>query len=296
MQRYPQIQTLFLQWHKHHGICSIEKIRSACSNLMMSFDLQSEHPLFIVFFPLVRKGFIEFSGDGKYQISQPAMLYYQKEQIAVGINLFAEQKELLAKFGEISEDDFGVVRLKKISKKLIQDFCIKANCDYSEPKISEILSNFPKISAVVETYTRIPISSPGEYYDVLKHQWKRNKNQPSGIFKLSEDSHQYYLRTQKHGDVKIPNSKLNPEGRPLAESYQAAIENHNFLFYNRKEKTLTVKNINIPILIERVLRMASLSSLNGVKEEYKNIIYKNISYSAAKQLNRIFETKVEIES
>ena len=58
---------------------------------------------------------------------------------------------------------------------------------------------------------------------------------------------------------------------------------------------LTIKDINIPILIDRVLRMASLpNNLNAIDENSKTI-YENISLSAVKQLNRIFETKVKIE-
>ncbi len=295
MQTNFQIQALFLQWHKHQGVCSIEKIRTACLNLLRSFDLETSHPLYRVFFPLVRKGFIEFCGNGKYQISQPTVLYYKKERIAVGINLFIEQKQLLADIGEISEDEFGVVRLKTEGKH-IQDFCFKINCDYSEPIISEILSNFPKLSDLIGKFDKSSISSSGEYYNVLKHRWARNNNQSLGVFRLSEDSYKYYLRTQNHGDLQIPDSKINPEGRPLAESYQAAIENHDFLFYNKEEKILTVKDINIPILVERVLRMASLSFYGSVKEEYGKTRYENISYSAIKQLNRIFGTKVKIEA
>jgi len=295
MQSNFQIQNLLLQWHKHQGVCSIEQIRTACSNLLRSFDLETEHSLFKVFFPLLRKGFIEFCGNGKYQISYPVILYYQKEQIAVGINLLEVQKELLKEVGKVNEDEFGICRLI-IVKKHIQDFCIKNNCNYSEPIISDILSNFPKISDVVGKFDKSSISSSGEYFNVLKHRWVRNNNQSAGVFRLSEDSYKYYLRTQNHGDLQIPDSKINPEGRPLAESYQAVVEKHDFLFYNKKDKVLTVKDINIPILIERVLRMASLPFNEGIKEEHRKTIYENISISVVKQLNRIFGTKVKTEA
>ena len=294
MQSYSQIQALYLQWHKHQGICSVEQIRIACSNLMKSFGFETDYSLFKVFFPLVRNGFIEFYGNGKYQMSQPTILYYQKEQTAVGVNLLTEQKVVLADMLKMKEDKFGVVSLK-ISKKHMQDFCMKINCDYSEPNVSEILSNFPKISDVVKKFEPAMISSSGEYFDILKHCWGKNKNKNLGVFRLSEDSHKFYLRT-KQGDFQIPDLNTNPDGRPLAECFQASVENQEFLFYHKATKILTVKQINIPILVERVLRMASLLFLDDLKEEYGKTTYKDITLSTIKQLNRILGTKAIIKA
>lgn len=172
-------------------------------------------------------------------------------------------------------------------------FCEQSNCEYSEPNVPEILSNFPKISSVVEKFERASITSSGEYYDVKKHRWNKNKNQTSGIFRLSEDAQKYYLRIKKE-DLQLPDYRINPEARPLAESYQASIENLVFLYYNKGKKALTVKNINIPILIDRALRIESLPNNLSVQEENGKTIYENISFSTVKQLNRIFDTQVKI--
>ena len=295
MYNHSQIQALYLKWHKHRGVCSIEQIRTACSNLMKSFNLEIDHSLFKVFFPLVRKGFIEFTGNGKYQVSQPVILYYRKGQIAVSINQTKEQKRVIEnQFELIDIDDFDVIRFKSEPNK-VKLFCKISNCEYSEPNISEILSNFPKISDVVNKFEPAMISSSGEYYDVLNHRWKNNKNQNVGVFRLSEDSHKFYLRT-KQRDFQIPDFSINPEGRPLAESFQAAKDNIEFLYYQRLQKTLTIKHINIPILVDRVLRMASLNSENGVKEEYGKTTYQNIPSSSISQLNRIFGVKIIIKA
>lgn len=294
MKSQSQIQSLFLQWHKHHGICSIEQIRTACANLSKSFDLETDHSLFKIFFPLVRNGFIEFYGNGKYHVSQPVILYYQKEQTAVGVNLLTEQKMLLADIEEMREDELGVIRFK-ISKNHIQDLCMKINCDYSEPNVTEILSNFPKISNVVKKFVTAIISTSGEYYEVLKHRWRKNTNQNLGIFRISEDSHKFYLRTEQ-GDFQIPDLSMNPDGRPLAECFQTSVENQEFLFYHKATKILTVNQVNIPILVDRVLRMASLLFQDSVKEEYGVTTYQNITLPTIKQLNRILGTKAIINA
>ena len=235
MQNYFQIQALLLKWLKHHGLCSIEQIRNACTNLLYSFNLDTSHPLFKVFLPLVRMGLVEFSGDGKYQISKPSLLFYKKEQVSIGINLFNEQKRIIeTQFKIIGIDDFDVIRFKSERNK-VKLFCEISNCEYSEPNVTEILSNFPKISDIVEKFERASISSSGEYYDIKKHDWKKNKNQSSGIFRLSDIAQKYYLRTEKV-DLQIPDYRINPEARPLSECYQASIENLDFLFFNKRKQ------------------------------------------------------------
>ncbi len=293
MQDYHKLQGLLLQWHKHYGIRSIEQIRMACSNLLSSFRYETKHSLFKVFYPLLRKGLIEFHGNSKYQVAPPAILYYKKEHIAVGINLPVELKDNLIRLGESNEDIFETVRIK-LEEPAIRKFCEENECNYSEPDISGILSNFPKIADLVNKFEHASISSAGEFYDVFKHHWSRDLQKASGVFRLSDNAHKYYLRTEEV-DLQIPDSKFNPEGRPLAESYQVVIENREFLTYSKVNKVLTVKDVNIPILIERILRMASLFRPDRVKEEYGKMEFKNIPLSTIKQLNRIFSTKIKID-
>ena len=287
------IQSLYLQWHRHRGVCSIEQIRSACSNLMMTFGLESKSSLFKVFFPIVRRGLIEFCGDGKFQLSHPSVLYYSKVNIAVGVNLYPEHKDKLDDIKTIVEDEFGIVRFE-ISRKSIKEFCDSNQIIYTEPDIEEVLSNFPKISNVVEKFDRGLISSHGEYYDILNFRWVSLKSNEFGVFRAAENVSLFYLRTAKM-DYEIPTLNENPDGRPLAESYQASQENIDFLFYSEHEKSLKIERVNIPILIERVLRVATLFTVNGVVENFGETLYSNISLSAIKQLNRIFETKAIIK-
>jgi len=292
MQNRFQIQALLLKWLKHRGKCSIVQIRNACFNLLKSFHTELKHPLYKVFFPLVRKGYVEFCGNGYYQLTQPSILFFNKNQTGVGINLLDEQKEKLEEHIKVDENEFGIIRFV-ISKTEILNFSEKNNCKFSEPNVSEILFNFPKISDVVHKFDTAHIASTVQFYD-LERGWRKNKNQSFGIFRLSEDSLKFYIRTNQ-SDFQIPDSKINPEGRPLAESYQAIISGLDFLIYENNKKRLTIKTVNIPILIDRILRMASLYKNDGIEEDFRQTTYSNISYSTVKQLNRIFGTQIKIE-
>ena len=293
MQNQSQIEALLLKWLKHRGKCAIEQIRNACLNLLKSFHEEPKHPLYKVLFPLVRKGYVEFCGNGYYQPTQPSILFYNKNQTGVGINLSDEQNAELEEFIKVDEDEFGIVRFVA-SKNEVCNFLEKNNCEYSEPNAPEILNNFPKISDVIQKFEKATITSTSiQFYD-LELGWAKNKNQSIGVFRLSEDSLKFYIRTNQ-SDFQIPDSKINPDGRPLAESYQAIISELDFLIYEKNKKRLTIKTVNIPILIDRILRMASLNKHDGIEEDFRQITYSNISYSTVKQLNRIFGTQIKIE-
>ncbi len=294
MDNLTTIQSLYLKWHKHHGICSIDQIRVACYNLLKTFDLETQSSLFKIFFPIVRKGLIEFCGDGKFQLSSPCIFFYPKERIAVGVNLYSEQKDKLEDNETLRKDEFGIVRFET-ERERIRAFCDKNELNYSEPNSEEILSNYPKISDVVNCFERVSYYTLDEFYDVKNYRWVRNKNRNNGIGRVAEDAHKFYLRRDGM-TLLIPDMRINPDGRPLAESYQAVQDNISFLYYSREARSLKVDRINIPILIDRVLRLASLYNTDGVLENFSETVYSNISLSAIKQLNRIFETKINIKS
>lgn len=93
----------------------------------------------------------------------------------------------------------------------------------------------------------------------------------------------------------IPSNTQNPEGRLLAESYQNSIERENLFTYNKQTQTLTAHNLNLPILVERLLRQNSLHQENAVKTENNfQTSYPDTPITTIKQINRIFNTKTNI--
>lgn len=284
-----EIQGLFLKWMRHHGVRSIEQIRVACNSLLINFGMESKSSLFKILYPLVRKGLIEFAGEGNYKLTAPIFLYYPNKKIAVAVNLITKQKNILQEDNvEIEEDEFGVLRFYIDSERFA---CItkRVNCDCLEPNTSELLKNFPRIRDVIfNQFEKAHITSNGEYYNVIKHKWTKDSRSRYGVFRLAEDAQKFYLKTDKD-DYLIPYYKKNPEGRPLAETYQAIKEDINFCQYNPQTKVLTICNVNIPILIDRFLRLPSLYLQRGVIESIYKTSYSNISPAMYSQLCRIFD-------
>lgn len=295
MIQYTQYQILLLKWFKHYNKRSLDQIRNACKNLLISFNIDTKNALFKVFYPLVRKGYVDFIGEGVYQISKPIILFYPSKRDSIAINFDDGQKlKLTSRFKNISIDDFDLHHFKSTKIDLIK-FCKDINCQYQEVNTLRALSNFPKISHVIANYDRSTLNSNGEYFDLMKHKWKGKKGYNLGLFRHDKASLNVFLRTKRYGDLSISSANFNPEARPLAEVFQAGIEGINYLFYNSNKKELVIKSMNIPILIERILRSAVLYSSDGVIEKSEQLIFNYIPISIVKQLNRILGTKAIIK-
>lgn len=292
MLNYKEQQSLLLMWFSHYGIRSESQIRIASIQILNSFSLDINNSLYKVFYPLVRMGLIEFIGIGKYQISKAAVLYYPKLEICVAYGLSNQQKVLfLEKYEKVDQDMFGVMRFHA-KKSNIKILCKIENIDYYEPNIINELSNFPCVKNIVSKFDDAVLPENGEYYNVMKYEWKYSSIKRYGIYRCTRDSLKIYLRTEKYGDLSITDSAINPEFRNIAELYHLSRKNKSYLFYNKKEMVLSVTNVNIPILLERVLRSLSFYKTSHVEKSYNILSFSNIPCNAVSQLNRILNTTI----
>jgi hypothetical protein len=284
------LQSLFLKWFKYHESRNLTQIRVATNNLLASYEYETKSSLFKIFYPLVRYGLIEFCGDGTYTLSNPNLLFYPDNK-AVGVNLNSVQIEKLKNsFHLHTIDQFGIVRFKAIEKEIV-DFSKVTDIQLSKPNISEYLSNFPKIKNVISNFEIASTMYFAQYFNIDIRKWEDNKNQTFGLFRNSENVQKYYF-IENGLTYSIPSNAQNPDARPIVESY-IYCKQAGFKYYS-KEKKLDVGNVNLPILIERVLRLASLFETTVYTKEYNNQIYSNITTNTVLQLDRIFDTKTEI--
>lgn len=298
MKQVEELQAIFLKWFKHHGTRSMSQISQNIENLCKSYDFDGKG-LYPVFYPLVRKGFIEFIGEDRYQIAPPVVIHHQKSGFSTGVNLDEIQvNQIKGKANEFTIDPFGVIRFI-LEQKQIESLCNEWNCSFSVPNASHILSNFPKLSDTIMNETplgftkSITIDGTGYYLNLKNHKFDEiKKNGAVGIFITEKDAHKYFY-CDGTDCYEIPSGKYNPEGRYIAESVQAVKENFDLFSYNERKEQLTVKGINIPVLIDRVLRLPSIHVANGVVEESFKTTYAYITPPVIKQLYRIFETKIK---
>ena len=284
-----ELQALFFKWFKCYESRNLNQIRVATKNLLASYEYETKSSLFKIFYPLVRYGLIEFCGDGTYTLSNPILLFYPDNK-AVGVNLNSGLIEKLKNsFQPYTIDQFGIIRFTATENELVT-FSKETDIPLSKPNISEYLSNFPNVKNCIndingfeETY----FSNFEEKFDIRGRKWEKARNESFGLFKNAQ---KYYF-IENGATYSIPSYTQNPDARPIVESYiyckQAGFK------YNYNTKELNVGNINLPILIERVLRLASLFDTTDYTKEYNNQIYSNITTNTVLQLDRIFDTKSE---
>lgn len=292
MNQIEEIQAIFLKWFKHHGIRSMQQIRLNVTNICNSYEFVGKG-LYWIFFPLVRKGFIEFIGDDTYQIAPTVIIHDHQSGISTGINLNENQIHQIATTHscEIETDEFCVARFTSNSKQT-QNICNEINCPFAYSNIDPILTNFPKLSDVISGYGKTHVTLIGYRYLLKKHSWKEKAEEVVfGIYKTTLDAHVHYFYDGTNC-FEICERSTNPDSWNIFESHQAIKEKIEFLTYNAETKELILRNINIPILLDRILRIPSLHLHgSGITKNYTTI-YKNISPSSVKQLNRIYETKI----
>jgi len=296
MDKNLTIQSLLLKWFRHHGSRSIPQIKIACENLNTSFSTGIKYPLFLFFMPLVRKGYVEFIGHGKYQPGPPAIIYNKKDEVSTAMNLSDSQVEYIQKnVPEVKKLNlFRTIRFKSRFRDL-KRICKNLNIDYTDNNIIRFLSEFPKLTDVISQYKKAPFSHYEYHFDVFQHSWINNKKQfRLGIHKAAKDAQQYFFRMNKDVWLKIPRYEVNPDSRYICETYQALLENRPFIYYDEIEEFLKIQTISIPILIERVLRIPSLHMEQQFFRNHKEQVYQNISMSAFRQLNRIFSNGIKI--
>jgi len=289
MDKQIQLQALLLKWLKHFNVQTIEQIRVVCRSLCISNNLDEKNSVLKLLFPILKRGYVEFVGDGNFQVSQSVIIYYPKLSIAVGVNFTDEQKEKLKNLS-YNEDIFGIIRFQINSKNILQLYPT-LNCNYQEFTTNSTLMHFPKVKDIVNTFEECNSTfDNGLFYNNFK--WEKCQKH-IGIFKASSDSHIFYFKVDKKV-FKIPLNTNNPEGWLLAECHQVCSERNDIFIYNRNDKMLTVKKFSLPILVERILRLNSLYQDVIIQEKDFQISFPNTPLSTIKELNRIFDTKTII--
>jgi len=291
MDKLIHLQALLLKWLRHYNVRTIEQIRIVSKSLCTSNSLDEKNSDLKLLYPLLRMGYVEFIGEGNFQVSQSVIIYYPKESIAVGVNLTDGQKEKVKNL-TYNEDIFGIIRFQINSKDILQ-LSPTLNCHYQEFNHATSLINFPKVKDIVTTFKECnPVFDNVLFYN--NYKWEKCQKY-IGIFKTSSDSHIFYFKIDER-TFRIPLNTENPEGWLLAECYQICNERNDIFTYNRNDKTLTVKNFNLPILVERILRLNSLYQDVIIQDKNFQICFPNISISTIKELNQIFDTKTIISN
>ncbi|MCB9231088.1 MAG: hypothetical protein H6581_05475 [Bacteroidia bacterium] len=298
MKNQPEIyflQKLVLKLFNHHQESSLsyDRIKLLCQNLWQQNRLGGERKSAVhqIFFPLVRKGLIEFVGNGRYQLG-PCVAIQSFGSISIINPPILPVLSMGQKF-ELN----GIYRFKNPSKELTNELK-EIGIPIQRPSIAKTLRCTPSILKVVRTFPQalIPDTSGFQLLST-RNTWEPNvRITPPSLVKASDEGNsKRYLGDQDHTWYEIPNPAQNPDGIYIAILAKKILTGESLgISYSKSKHELKIDKIHVPILIERILHIQSIQDPQGVVEHKSGITFKHIDYPIFYELNRIFHQKITI--
>jgi len=277
------LQNLLLRWISYKRECKKTDIIKAYEQILNSYNYKNSHSINISS-DLMKKGLIEFIGNGKYSVSNSVILFYMESSKAVCINLSDEDKINIRKSFEISEDKDLVLRINT-DWASISDFSQNNQIYLYEPKVESLLHQIPSISDVISQFSRIPtIIERKEFYNYRDYSWTL-KEQNTGLFRL-QNGKRFFLRIN-NADFEIPSEDENPDYRYIIKSYLQLQERDCYASYSESKQELTLRWLSLPLLLERIIRIASYYRKDGIVNSNNETKFKCITLPAMKEIQRI---------
>jgi hypothetical protein len=271
----PSAPSLFLQWLGCQPPRTVAQIRFACQNMATGYGTDSKGAFYRIFMPLFRMGLVEFAGNGTYQLSPPAFLT-GKGGRATAINPGRVLKAKL--FSEYGADE-PLLNLLHFSCPVAT--LRRLAWDHTTPILNvdtrTLLARFPDVGAVVSHWTVAPLLFPQKhFYQPLAYSWTEEPC-PFGLFKPSAVAKNYYF-LDPNGNIRpVPPPAVNPDGFAIAVAWQTSLMEANYLHHDPATQQLRVSRLRLPALLERVLRIRSLSATTAWPEDQPETIITDIS-------------------
>lgn len=285
-------QEILIQWFRHNSqhTQSLAKIRLVCKNIKNQLgNPDSSNYLYHFLFPLVRIGLVEFVGEGRYRLSPPSLI--EENGKLISINLNDSQLQKLTETIESFQFHRSIVFHKLQYAKQIESI---TGLKTTKPNVRKLLTQIPRINQLIDQFNDVNIfETQGFMFHSNNFRW--NKNYPNnllGCFKASENlAARRYLKVGQNLWKQIPDRETNPDSFNWAFCYGHILNGFPLgIEYNEDSKTLKVRNIYFPIILERLLR---LNNLNNITQTQNENVFKDISLSIFAALDNIFMNKLK---
>lgn len=294
-------QELLYNWIYHQNKpIRLGRIMKACEGLMQD-EVYSENEyknrLYLLFFPLVKYGLVEFMGNDSYSMSPSVIITDKTYTIYTAINLPRRNiNELMKQCDDYTINKFRIIRFTS-NKDSMLEYCKEYNIPFIIPDPLNALKQIPSIVSMINILPTKDLTKRPNNYFRIGRGWKTVKDMTvDGIYKHGEDilNTRYFLI---HGNYKkIPGRDTNPDYSFIAQCAQIALNNEKPLVYNQTTEELKIETIiNIPIIVERVLRISSVFKENSVEYKEPYNVFPRITFKMYKELNRIFNNNIRVE-
>ncbi len=297
MNDYYHEQDLLFRWILHHDTSlTISKIRTACENLIDNDNYSIKkytNRLYYLFFPLLRYGLIEFQGNENYAVSSPVIFSNKSHANFTCINLTDKQLEQIIEISENSMiGNFRICRALS-NTTVIEKFGEDENIPVIVPEPLIALQNIPDVISVINKLETCDINKPDYHFKIGKGWVFVKEISTEGIYRHKDNKfcNRYFLINGKF--KKLLGREINPELFYISQCAQSSLHKENYLIYNNKTLELKInKMLNIPIIVDRILRLASIEQEDSVKSTCSYFIYPNITLRMYNELKRIFNNNI----
>jgi hypothetical protein len=219
----------------------------------------------------VFSGVADHTGKGYYALTEPLILKFESHCYHINNIPISE------KFKEVS---VGIY----ITEGLKNEYDIKK----IEVDPKAILKNYPSVDKVVDNFSKsIQDEKELKYYD-----WKNR----IGVAELEKEGlKRFFSYPAKAYMRELPDRTINPDAFAIAYCYGRAISGEGNGTYYSEQKELVTPAFAIPFTLYRVLQLETMKKKTLPEKEDNIYVYKGVSSSVVKELNRILCNSIRYE-
>lgn len=242
---------------------SLGVIERRCTNFYAQFYPDEDRSMakYILMFPLLRSGVLEFYGQNQYGIA-PSCALKLREQIL----LVNPPYSIIECIDVIPVQLFPGLYLHNYSKKLgtkLRALNIPCNAF----SLGSSISQFSSVENIVQSWRNTSVSDPRGYL-IFKDKWMAySELSVHRVYKKSNEANAHRLCLLNSDTWKvIPSRETNPDAFALAVLWSKIKGDQKLkIEYYSKKKMLVINENVFPFLIERLILIHAL--LNGAHQE-----------------------------
>lgn len=289
-------QALLYEWFCARKKASIIAIHNAVDGLHL-YDLTSPLNVYTVFYPLVRKGLVEFAGNGAWIVSPPQILvspttsYYA---LISNRNVPIKALDDLKIFTQnVSMDLLGSMRFCA-SHENVQKWADKYGVQLIYDACFQILKNLPSISAVYSReLTEEPYpGTPECVWEVGRCDWVsfNSGDITAGYYKMRKEPYSKRFLYDGKKWFRMRSPFFSPDAEHIARWASYIYRKNQLIEYNHKTKTLSIQKVLFPLLVERALNSISYTVVGCADQHSHKFPY--VTGKHLSEIKRIFSPKL----
>lgn len=274
MNNFQQLQEALLNWFRYSPaeLKSFYSINKLCRSISQRYSITGDPNNFVykLLYPLIKRGLVEFYGEGKFRLSPTSILFNQHFLFACHV-----PESIREKIGVVSySEPFSGITIYTYSDCVLRDF-INQGIPSNHFNLRSILSKILPLQQIIKEWEDDDdiegIGIAELCYWGEGNRWVNKHDSPEcGVFRKGNESYnEKVLRINNHQWKKIPAGEDNIDAFSLAVLYGKIYNNYNIgLSYVASEQVLSVNNQYFPLSLERLLFINSLLSGHSVVDGY----------------------------